>query len=140
MDPKEIDKTLIAIVEKKNLLTELDYNDEKYDQVEEELHDLEDDFIEKFGDFVEDALTMVHDEHCPESDVLLPIAYLANKYIEKGANPSGSKLFDVDQQEGVLVDADDYPDQIARLVLVPGPTRIILQVGKDTREELWKAE
>lgn len=140
MDIKELDNALLAIAEKKNTISELDYNDELYDQVEQELHDLEDDFIDNFGDYMEDTLTDIHDEHCPESDVLLPTAYLAKKYVDRGSSPSGQKLLDVDSDEGVIVDTDDYPNKVVRLVIVPGPTRILLQIGKETREEVWTAE
>lgn len=139
MDIKALDAALVSIVEKKNQLSTIDYNDETYDHIEEELHQLEDDFGEKFGDYVEDALHYVHDEFCPDNEVLLPIAYLANKYLETGKNPDGSTSFDVDITEGVIVDVDDFPGQETRLVLVPSPTRIILQVGKEQREEVWKA-
>ena len=36
-----------------------------------------------YGDYIEEALRDVHDEFCPDSEVLLPIAYLANEYIKK---------------------------------------------------------
>lgn len=139
MDIKALDAALVSIVEMKNQLSTIDYNDESYDHIEEELHRLEDDFGEKFGDYVEDALHYVHDEFCPDNEVLLPIAYLANKYIEKGKNPDGSTAFDVELSEGVIVDVDDFPGKETRLVLVPSPTRIILQVGEEQREEVWKA-
>ena len=139
MDIKALDAALISIVEKKNQLSTIDYNDEAYDHIEEELHQLEDDFGEKFGDYVEDALHYVHDEFCPDNDVLLPIAYLANKYLETGINSDGSTAFDVEINEGVIVDVDDFPGKETRLVLLPSPTRIILQVGKDQREEVWQA-
>lgn len=139
MDIKALDNALANIVAKKNQLSGISYNDESYDHIEEELHDLEDKFGEDFGDFVEEALHYVHDEFCPDNDVLLPIAYLANKYEELGNNPDGSKSFDVAPNEGVIVDVDDYPGKETRLVLVPGPTRLILQVGKDQREEVWQA-
>jgi hypothetical protein len=64
MDTKELDKALLAIVEKKNLLSTLNYNDENYDLVEEELHELEDDFIDEYGEYLEDALGLVHEEYC----------------------------------------------------------------------------
>ncbi len=139
MDIKALDNALANLVTKKNQLSGISYNDESYDEIEEELHDLEDKFGEDFGDFVEDALHYVHDEFCPDNDVLLPIAYLANKYKETGSNPDGSKRYDVAPNEGVIVDVDDYPGKETRLVLVPGPTRLILQVGSDQREEVWQA-
>ena len=133
MDIASLDHDLRQLAEKKNELSQLQYDSEDYDRVEEELHDLEDDFQEKYGEYLEDALSFVHDEFCPDNDVLLPIAYLANKYNVQNEN------YDVDVDQGVLVDVDDYPGKSTRLVLVPSPTRILLIIDKNLREEVWQA-
>ncbi len=140
MNIQELDKALLAIVEKKNLLSTLNYNDENYDLVEEELHDLEDDFIDKYGEYLEDALGLVHEEYCPDNDVLLPIAYMANKYIKTGEKPDGTPEYSVAPNEGVIVDADDFPGKISRLVFVPNPTRLILNIEKGKSVEVWRAK
>ena len=77
-----IDEAMIAILEKRLELSKLNYSDDTYDDIEEMLHDLEDDFNEKYGDQLEGILEKVHSKHCPESDVLLPTAYLAKKFVE----------------------------------------------------------
>ena len=51
-----IDEAMIAILEKRLELSKLNYSDDTYDDVEEMLHDLEDDFNEKYGDQLEDIL------------------------------------------------------------------------------------
>lgn len=140
MNIGELDRELASLVKMKNELSVLNYNDENYDKIEEKLHDQEDEFLEKFGDYIEDGLNEVHDEYCPDTDVLLPIAYLANKYIEKGKNEDGSIHYDVDINEGVIVEVDDYPDVISKLVLVPGPTRLVLNVKNKGQEVVWKAK
>jgi hypothetical protein len=133
MDLKALDKGLQELVLKRNELSVMDYGHEKYDDLEEELHNLEDDFSEKFGTYLEEAFYDVHDEFCPDSDVLMPIAYLGKKYkIEDGK-------FDVDQTQGVFVEMDDYPEQDTKLVLIPNPTRIVLQISKEERNVVWVA-
>lgn len=133
-------ETMLAVIaEKKNQLSALNYNDENYDLVEEELHNLEDKFMQDYGTYLEEALADVHDELCPDSDVLLPIAYLAKKYVKKGINTDGTPFYDVALDEGVIVDVDDYPKDLTRLVLVPGPTRLLLQVGNRMQEQVWQA-
>ena len=136
MDAKELDKDLVGIIKVKNRLAQIDYNDAEYDQVEEELHEKEDDFMDKYGDYLDQALRKVHDLHCPDTEILLPIAYLAKKYSTGNADA----IFDVSYDEGVLVDADEYPGKLTRLVLVPGPTRLVLQISPDSREEVWNSE
>ncbi|WKN33707.1 hypothetical protein PZB74_10260 [Porifericola rhodea] len=137
MDIEALDQILVKIVEKKNTLSTLNYNDKDYDQVEEELHDLEDDFVEEYGEYLEDVLADIHDELCPDNDVLLPIAYLANKYVKQEEN--GQVVYHA-ADGGVLVDVDEYPDKLTRLVLVPKPTRLMLQIGRTQEEQVWIAK
>ena len=140
MDIKALDKDLNQLVEKKNELVGLKYNDPRYDQLEEELHDLEDDFTSEYGEYLEDALHAVHDDIAPDNDVLLPIAYLADKYVKVGERPDGSPVWETDMKQGVLVDVDDYPGKPARLVLIPNPTRLVLMVSGVGKEEVWRAK
>jgi hypothetical protein len=121
-------------VKKKIALSKLTYADENYDAIEEELHDAEDDFIENFGEYMEDALAQVHDEFCPDTDVLLPIAYLADQYIVDG------DTIDVAPGQGVLIEADDFASTKVTLALAPNPTRIVLQAGNDHKEVVWRAQ
>lgn len=137
MNVEALDKALSELVEKKIALSHLTYNDEQYDVVEEELHDLEDDLVEEYGDHLEDILADVHDELCPDNDVLLPIAYIANNYAKTEEN--GRTTYRA-TDGGVIVDVDEYPDQLTRLVLVPAPARLVLQIGKKNEEVVWKAE
>jgi len=139
MDPKILNSDLVALVLKKNELYRLDYNDPEYDKVEEELHEMEDMFLENHGKYLEDMLKSIHEEFCPDNDVLLPIAYLANKYkVTKKEN--GDTAFDVSLDEGVIVDVDNYSDKLTRLVLLPNPARLLLQIHNSHAEEVWKME
>ena len=134
MDIKALNKRLESIADKINKIKGLEYDSEEYDQEEEELHDMEDELMHQYGDYLEEALDEVHDEFCPDTDVLLPIAYLAKEYIKY---EDGS--YDVLYNQGVPVEVDDYPGKETKLALVPSPTRIILQIDENTREEVWKA-
>lgn len=137
MDAKGLNQALVALVEKKNELSALTYSDANYDVIEEQLHEMEDKFIDKYGKDLETALEVVHDQYCSDSDVLLPIAYVAKKYIKKGTD--GNIVYDVNHTEGVWVEADKFPKKEARLVIVPNPARIILMVGPEYKQEVWRA-
>ena len=137
MDTEKLNVDLVNLVLKKNELNRLDYNNLEYDSVEEELHGLEDEFVNDYGEFLEEILKSVHDEFCPDNEVLLPIAYLANKYKVKSKG-KGETEFDVNLNEGVIVDVDNYSDKLTRLVLIPNPTRIMLQIDSSHKEEVWK--
>lgn len=134
MDNINLDKDLVQIVQKKNSLKTLSYDDERYDVLEEELHDLEDAFVQEYGSYLQEVLSLVHDEYCPDNDVLHPTAYLADHYLIQGEN--GSTRYDVTAGAGVPVDADDFPAP-THLVLVPAPARLVLQAGKNAAEVVW---
>lgn len=136
MDIDALDLSLVAIVKKKNELHEIGYQDPRYDDVEEELHDLEDALMEEHGEELEEVIQQVHDKICPDTDVLLPIAYLAKSYVPT-TNDDGSETFDVDLKEGVPVILDDYPDHLSRMVLLPNPPRLIVQVNREKRFLAW---
>lgn len=136
MDLKSLDQSLIEIVKKKNELSQLNYQDQQYDQVEEELHDLEDEWMETFGEEMEQVIQEVHDRICPDTDVLLPIAYLAKCYV-RVEDDKGEEAYDVDLKEGVPVILDEYPDHLTRMVLLPTPPRIIVQVNRKKRFLVW---
>jgi hypothetical protein len=140
MNIKELNKALTRLIEKRNQLSVLTYDNKDYDTLEEELHDQEDEFIDNFGEYMEGVLQGIHDEICPDNDVLLPIAYIGHKYNRGGQNPDGTPIYDVDYTEGVWVDTDKYPGKETRLVLVPNPARILLLVDKKKKEIVWSAE
>lgn len=119
MNVKALDKALQEILKKREALGKIDYSNPKYDDLEEQLHDLEDQFQEDYGEPLEEILQTVHDEVCPDNDVLMPIAYLG---------------------KGVPVETDKYAGKDTKLILAPDPTRIILIIGKDKQEVMWTAK
>jgi hypothetical protein len=128
-----IDEAMIAILQKRLELSKLSYSDDTYDDVEEVLHDLEDDFNEKYGEQLEEILEKVHIKHCPESDVLLPTAYLAKKFVE-----TADGEIEIGKKEGVEVKWVEDPVAATRLVLLPSPTRILLMTPKGI-SIVWEA-
>lgn len=132
MNAKALNEAIVAILEKKQELRALDYNDARYDDIEEELHDLEDDFNDDYGDELEEVLEGVHGKIKSDADVLLPTAYLASSL-------DGKELEDGDEREGVWVESDSFPGVEMRLVLVANPPRILL-VLSDQERILWTAE
>lgn len=132
MDIEKLEQDLVAILEKKSQLNQLDYHEDAYDEMEESIHELEDSFQENYGSFLEDALHEVHDEYCPDNDVLLPIAYIPNKIVKKDDG------YTVPFSEGVFVDVDDYESSQTKLVVLPRPLRIELLIEPDHYETVWR--
>jgi hypothetical protein len=138
MDAQKLNKALTDLTKLRFDLSKLKYDDEAYDTVEESLHDLEDLFLETYGNYLETIIREIHDEYCPDSEVLAPIAYLCKSPSLKGTSGDGMPLFEPGKTDGVLVDAEDYPNKPIRLVLVPGPARLLFTYAGHTAKELWK--
>jgi hypothetical protein len=134
MDIQALDKALQDIVKRRIELSKIDYNNPKYDELEEQLHDLEDDVQDEYGQYLEGVLQEVHDKYCPDNDVLYPIAYLAKNYQVNDKNE-----YSVAETEGVFVELDGMPSKNTKLVLIPNPLRIILNGGKEKQQVLWTA-
>lgn len=118
MDTQALDAALLKIIKKREELAKIDYNNPKYDDLEEELHDMEDDFQDEYGEYLEEALQKVHDQYCPENDVLMPIAYIG---------------------QGVPVEVETRPGKDTRLILAASPVRILVSEGADKQQVVWKS-
>ncbi len=137
MDLKQLNKDLEAIVLKKNELNALTYDHKDYDDVEEELHDMEDDFLDAYGDELEEVLDQVHIKIDADNDVLLPIAYVGAYYKPLSKSADGGQLFEIAADQGVLVESGKFKNTDTRLIFVPNPLRLVLTTGKDKKVVVW---
>ncbi|WP_027000961.1 hypothetical protein [Eisenibacter elegans] len=138
MDIKALDTALTQLIEKRMALSQMDYSDAKYDDLEEALHDLEDDFLEAYEAPLEAILQEVHDQYCPESDVLSPLAYVGQKYVLAKKTKGGkAEYLPETAQQGLLVEVRG--GQAGRLLWLAGPPRLLLitQEGKKT-DIVWQ--
>ena len=139
MDLSKLDDDLSKIVELRNIVQEKGLEDNLLDKTQRDLQKYESQFLEEYGIYLEEVLKDVHDEICPDDQVLSPIDYLAQKYIDTGNKRAGRKVYEVENSEGIKVGVDDYPGKNTKLVILPNPTRIMLLVDESQREELWRA-
>jgi hypothetical protein len=135
MDIKALDKALQEIATRRIELAKIDYNNPKYDDLEEQLHDLEDNLQDNYGEYLEAALQEVHDKYSPDTDVLYPIAYLAKTY-----NVTAKNEYSVADTEGVFTEIEGQPSKNTKLVILPNPPRIVLNGGKEKQQVLWTAK
>lgn len=134
MDVQQLNNAICNLLDKKIELNDISYDDKKYDEVEEEIHAIEDEIIEDYGQYLEEKLYEVHDEYCPDSEILMPTAYIPNKVNKNGGD------YEVDFSEGVFVEADDFQEKNTKMVLLPNPLRIVLQVNPKRIEVLWESK
>ncbi|MGB0524340.1 MAG: hypothetical protein ACPGJS_15325 [Flammeovirgaceae bacterium] len=133
----DINKALEEIIDLRNQVYQLNHGDAHLQTIEARLGELESELLSNYGTQLHEVLLDVHDELCPDNDVLSPTNYIASFY---HVQSNGSdKKYDVDTEAGVLVQMDDFPQQPTRLVLVPSPLRVVLNVNHTHREEVWSA-
>ena len=135
MDVKALDKALLEIIKTRIELSKLDYSNPKYDDLEEKVHDLEDAFQDTYGDDLENVLQDVHDEYCPDTEVLVPVSYIAKIYSVNSKNE-----YSVAPTEGVFVEMDDFPGKDTKLVIIPNPVRIVLNIANEQQQVVWTAQ
>ncbi len=134
MDIKKLNQDFEEIADKKTVLSGFEMGTPDYERANKDLEDLMHAFVENYGTYLEEALYEVHDEFCPDNDILSPLAYIAQKYFKKEQHE-----YEVANEEGVSVDADDFPDGQNRLVMIPSPCRLIIQNEKGFKEIVWQA-
>jgi hypothetical protein len=139
MNWEKLDKELTAIVEKKNQLSAMDYSDEKYDDLEEAIHDLEDDFNENYEAVLEKEFEKIYAKLKSDTDILLPTAYIANQYKPVLPDANGVVTYEVSGREGVPIESDQFDRQDVRLVLVPNPARILMIINGKALKDLWRS-
>ena len=139
MNWEKIDQELTEIVKQRIQLSALEYSDENYDDLEEQLHDLEDDFNEHYEDVLAPELEKIYTKLKSDTDVLLPTAYLANAYQEMLPDAKGSITYEVSGEQGVPIESDQLGKVDMRIVLIPNPVRFVLLVNGKQLKELWKS-
>ena len=139
MNWEQLDQQLTEIVKKRNQLSKMDYSDASYDDLEEELHDLEDDFNDEYEEILEPQLDKIYAKLKSDTDVLLPTAYLANAYKEMLPDASGVVTYEVAGNVGVPIESDQFDKMDVRIVLIPNPARFVLLVNGRQMKDLWKS-
>ncbi len=137
MDFNALNNDLENIIQQRSMLSDMDYNDETYDDAEEKLHEFEDDFLENYGEYLEDILEDLYEQHSPSQDVLSPIAYIARNYSPLEETEVGQQ-YSFKPQDAVQFEVQKAPKMDARLVFIPNPVRLLLVLDKKEVSELWR--
>lgn len=139
MDNATLNKMLTDIVRLRNKLSSMTYNDESYDDIEDELHEIEDDFNEEYGETLEDVLIDIHDDLGSDSEILLPTSYLAESYVTSGEDEKGNPLFKVPGGSGTYIE-NDKDGENTQLLLLPTPARFALINNGRYQGILWTCD
>ncbi len=138
MDSTKLDamnKILCQIIEKRNALSVLTYDSEEYDDLEEKLHDIEDDLLGEYGSTIEKVIKKVYAKFAHEdSELLSPISYIARRYTVMGKNKLGVD-YELPLGEGIQVDAADLQNTEIRVAILPNPLRVAVVTDNGSRTE-----
>jgi len=125
MSYKRLNSDLIDLIDLRNELHEMAFNDPQYDDLEDELHDFEDTFNRRYQELIEPVLIRIHKKLSPEIPHLIPTAYVANHY----EYLSETDTYETDGTSGVVLENEQ--GKKFRLTFVPNPTRLLLTSSKD---------
>ncbi len=139
MDAQKLNKALLSLIKRRNELRKMGYDHPDYDQAEEDLQDAEQTFLDIYGDYLDEALTYIHETYCPESDALLPTAYIPRQYKAYHDPDLDIETFEVGDTDGVTIDLTDFPNLEARLLLLPSQPRFVI-VSAAGEQEVWWAK
>ena len=102
----------------------------------QKLKNLEQEFTANYGEQIRTILEEVYDDLCPDDVVQAPLNYLAKEYKVISQNNKGD-IYDVSHHEGVPVEVDEYGQAATKMVILPNPLRIVLNIDAHTKEEVW---
>ncbi len=135
-DYSQLNQIVYHIADLRYQLSLKSYEDDGYDELEDKLHEIEDAFIEGQGEELEQIMLGIYEELRLDDEVLSPLAYFATTYRKIGEN-QGLSVFDVDADQGIEVSMEGTGRKEPRLVVLPNPLRIILNVDAKTRYRVW---
>ena len=137
MDSKLFNENFAKILEIRKELNSMEFNSTKYDELEEVLADLEDDFMEDFGDELDEVITKIHHTLCPEIESAHPMAYFARNYTESEFVPGD---YEINTGDGIKIIAEIKGKKVrGSLVWLPNPARLVMISAEDILV-LWNSE
>jgi len=135
MDLQAIDQALLEIVSKREAIRTSEDRASKT-KLQKELSLLEEAFNRNYEMPLRNILEEVYDDLSPDATVHPPLEYLANQYKTISKNSKGP-TFDVNHRQGIEIDTDEYGANFTRLVIIPNPLRVILNIDDHSKEEVW---
>jgi hypothetical protein len=144
MKYNEVNQKILELIDLNEHLADLNYNDPKYDELEEKVYNLQDEINEAYGKHFDTVIQGILDQLKSKDDLLNFTDYVARSYNVSGdKNPDGSLKFDKVPQESTLIiikpEALNGKRIEAKLYIKPNPLRIGLAIG-DHERIVWSSE
>jgi len=134
----EMNKAMVEIAEVRNALAKASTGADK-NKFADQLEVLELDFIAEYGSVLNEVIMDVYDEYSPDTEAMPLNYYFANYYRHAGKNEFGVS-YEVGSDEGLYLEIDDFPNKDTRIVFVPNPLRLVLNIDENDRRMVWNVQ
>ncbi len=139
-----VNKQILELIKLNEKLENISYSDPKYDELEDQVHEMQDTINAKHGKFFDKIIADVYKQLGSKDDLLNLTDYLAKTYLVSGAkNPDGSLKFDEVPGDCITITARPAALQgknlEGKIYLKPNPLRLGFAIGKHERI-VWSSE
>jgi hypothetical protein len=144
MNFNDVNAKILQLIELNEKLSEISYSDARYDELEDEVYNLQDRLNEQYGKYFDAVLADIYKQLHSNDDLLNFTDYIARTYLISGEkNPDGSLKFDGVPDETPLIvikpEALKGKKVEGRIYLKPNPLRIGFAIGEHERI-VWTSE
>jgi flagellar hook-associated protein FlgK len=141
MNFNDLNKKIETIIDLNIQLSAMDYSNPSYDEFEDNIHDLQDEINDKFGDDFDLILDELYEKFNITDETMFLADYIAGKYEAIEANKFG-KQFLADVETAAIVEIDN-PKLAGKKVntaiyIKPNPLSIIMSISGLERV-MWTA-
>jgi hypothetical protein len=144
MNFNEVNQKVLGLIELNDQLADINYNDPRYDELEDKVYGLQDEANAAYGDYFDGVFKEIFKQLNSKDDILNFTDYIARSYMVSGEkNPDGSLKFDNVPEDCTLITIK--PEALkgkrieAKIYLKPNPLRIGFAIGEHERI-VWNSE
>jgi hypothetical protein len=144
MDFKVLNEKVLEIIRLNEQLEDINYNDPRYDELEDKVYDLQDEINGQAGKLFDEVMANVYKQLNSKDDILNFSDYIAKTYMTSGSkNPDGSIRFDEVPEDSITISV--RPEALqgkkveGKIYIKPNPLRIGFAIGKHERI-VWSSE
>jgi hypothetical protein len=142
MDFQKLNEQVLEVIALNDELSKMSYNDPKYDDLEEKLHDLQDKMNDQYGNYFEKVLKSNYKTIGISEDVMNFTDYIAREYMEEKDSKGIIELVP-DEETCIPVSISHQSleggSMDGFIYVKPNPLRILIGLGKHHRL-IWSSE
>ena len=129
---------LLEIAKTRNKLNFLSFDSTHYDLYEDLLHDLENELMEIYGNYLHSTLSLIYHQYRIKDQMMNPLAFIPWEF----TITSGASELNVETrpEHSLAVSTSQFPDESIKLALLPSPVRFVVYLQKNRKGMVvWQA-